>query len=287
MVEDTEVNEDQVHLKKTPNLTMIRRKGSVTRSGDCLLPVNTLLKAGELSLLASTGAIKPLIIPLPHALHITTGSEVVPPSATPALGQIRDTNSALIRALLEDAVVQSLTHIHVDESVAMLVEKIQKHPFDLLIISGGSSVGEYDRTHEALIQGGFHIHCHKVAVKPGKPLIFAQRDNQYALGFPGNPVSHFVTFHLFAMRILARLTGRHPQRFLNSILGKGANMKSDQRETFWPARMDHTALVRTVVPMPWLDSGDLTSLRNIDALIRIPSNHPALKEGDSVQIIVL
>ena len=136
----------------------------------------------------------------------------MPADSEPRSGFIRDSNSPLIAGLLAEAGARRTFHRHVSESVDEAIAALENVDVDLLLISGGASVGAYDGTMQILTRLGFVVHSSKVSSRPGKPLIFATRDACVAFGLPGNPLSHFVCFHLFVRRAIDAMAGRSPQR---------------------------------------------------------------------------
>jgi molybdopterin molybdotransferase len=188
-----------------------------------------------------------------------------------------------MRALVEESGASYTTHHHVDESLSYALLACKDRAIqeaDLLFISGGASHGKHDHTAELLERLGFALICRKVNCRPGKPFLLGIRGSQVAIGLPGNPVSHFVTFHLFVRRVIHRLAGWSLPLREEAILTEGTPLQSHERETFWPALLNNCG----VTPLPWLDSGDLTALLKVNALIRIPSSTiPSI--GSSVEII--
>ena len=264
----------QRELLQTPSIRHIRRRASQARAGDTLLSPGQRLGPGALALLASVGATTPLVHRRVRVAHLVTGGELVAPDQTPAAGQIRDSNSTLIASLLADAGAELCWYRRVADTrattAAAFVEALATSA-DILLISGGASVGDHDHTGSLLAEFGFTIHCDKVASRPGKPFIAASRDGRLAFGLPGNPLAHFVCFHLFVKRVLARLAGTDPTFLIRATLDEYSMLEDNARETWWPAYLSHarnTSLV--VTPLPWRDSSDLTVLALADALVRIP-----------------
>jgi molybdopterin molybdotransferase len=210
--------------------------------------------------------------------HLTTGSEVVEASVQPGPGQIRNTNAPLIRALLgeEGALWTGSQHAGEDPREALQICRDKEaSAADLLLVSGGASGGAHDHTGEVLQALGFEIVCRKVNCRPGKPLLVGIKGGQVAVGLPGNPVSHFVTFHVFVRRLLALLGGLPCAVWKRVSLREGGVLRPDPRETFWPATVDAGG----AVALPWLDSGHLGALVGVNALIRVPSGKQPLAGG--------
>lgn len=262
---------DDLVIRRPPTSELIRRRGSQARAGDRLLPPGTRLNPGALALLASVGITRPLVARRARVAHLVTGGELVPPDARPAPGSIRDSNSTLVAALLAaDGGADLVAHARAGEtaaSVAAGFSRLAAYAPDLLLISGGSSVGEHDHTARLLAEHGFQLVVDQVASRPGKPLLVGRRGSQIALGLPGNPLSHFVCFHLFVARLLARFAGAEPAALVRLPLAPGAPLRPNPRETWWPATRTHAGYA----PLRWTDSSDLTTLAQTQALLRVPS----------------
>lgn len=276
MKENTKLSDDEhrLHLLQPPSTRHIRRRGSQARAGDTLLAAGQPLNAGSLTLLASIGATNPLVSRAVRVAHLVTGGELVPPAQTPTEGQIRDCNSTLIDALLRDCRAELAWQHRVDDSRAATgnaLDEALATDTDIVLISGGSSVGEYDHTGALLAERGFTIHCDKVASRPGKPFIAASRDGRLVFGLPGNPLSHFVCFHLFVKRVIHRLGGIEPVALTRATLAPRAELRTDPRETWWPCVRADEGATRRVLPLPWQDSSDLTILGATTGLLRVPA----------------
>ena len=286
MQEDTKATDTgRVHLLQPPSTKHIRRRGSQARAGDTLLSSGQILNAGALALLASVGATTPLVSRPARVAHLVTGGELVSPDTTPVNGQIRDSNSTLIAALLRDAGAELIWHRRVSDSRTATADALAEAlatDADIILVSGGASVGDHDHTGALLAAQGFTIHCDKVASRPGKPFIAASRDGRLAFGLPGNPLSHFVCFHLFVRRALARLAGTEPVALVRAKLAPRAELRPDPRETWWPCLWADEGATRRVLPLPWRDSSDLTVLGAAEGLLRVPA---AAGAGAEVEVL--
>ncbi len=266
----------------------VRRRGSAVRRGATLLEAGSILTPARVAIAAGAGVVRPRVIPRPRVVHLTTGSEIVPPEAIPGPGEIRDTNGPLMEALLREAGAQWGGRVHAGESVAEGVRALHEAgegSADLLLVSGGASVGDFDGSAALLEELGFSLRCRKVRSRPGKPLLVGVRGRQIAFGLPGNPVSHFVTFHLFVRRVIAAFLGQPWGGPVAAVLEPGAALCVDTRETFWPAVARMTSRGIGVTPLPWLDSGHLAALSGVNALLRLKPGEPVPVQGDTVEII--
>jgi len=262
---------DAVTIKAFPENRFIRKKGSEAVPGACVLSAGTVLRATELAILAQLGVVKPKVIGLPRIQHLATGDELVRPEEIPTEGKIRDTNSILLAALLEKEGVKIQSRPIADD--LDLLSAAASLGGDLLLISGGASVGEYDFGQKALQKSGYTIHFDQVNLRPGKPLTFATRDTSLAFVIPGNPVSHFVCWQVAIRLALESLAGRVPSwNFLTLPVQHREILSSNPRETFWPATIHCIDGHLIATPLHWSTSGDTFSLAGVQALIHLPAH---------------
>jgi molybdopterin molybdotransferase len=290
MQEDAQVDGLSVRVSRREASRNIRFRGEDARAGQVLVEPGSRLEAGTLALLASVGHAAPLLTRHPRILHVATGNEIVPPDQTPQRGQIRDSNSALVRAFLNQWGIEP-TQLRVPEDEAQAKSAIRSpmsevQPVDLLLISGGASVGEHDFTRRLLEDLGYAIRVSKTNTRPGKPLIVAQRDHALAFGLPGNPLAHFLCLNLYVRVALAAWSGLpHQPLFRRGVLAADLAADGSARETFWPAYaqpLEERILLR---PLRWSSSGDLTSLATANALIRVDAGGQRLARGSGVEFI--
>jgi len=240
----------------------VRRRGEDAKKGEVLVKAGTVLGAGAVGLLASVGCVRPKVTRGLDALHVATGNEIVGAEDVPSIGQVRDSNSPLVAAWARGRGLR-IRQKRTAEDADALRQAIEGRR-DLLLVSGGASVGGHDCTADVLEAAGFDILVTKVAVRPGKPLIIGRRRSEWAIGLPGNPLSHFVCLHVFVDTVLAAMRGGpcRPKlqrgRILSAIAG-------NPRETWWPAAEEQEGLR----PLSWASSGDLTALASAAALVRV------------------
>jgi len=292
MQEYTERSGDRIRVRRREEATNVRLRGEETRQGQPLLPAGTTLNAGALAMLAGAGAVNPLVSPPLRVVHFTTGDEIVSPDRTPQPGQVRDSNSTLVRGLLQcfPCVVEQ-AHLPEDFERAKLHIANSRSPIadaDVLLISGGASVGETDFTGQLLEHLGFEIIFRQIDLRPGRPLIFGVNGPRVAFGLPGNPLSHFVCFHFAVATALAGLMGGKAPEFLRGQLAEKLDDKPCPRVTLWPARFEWRAGqtgMSALRLLPWASSGDLTCLATTQALVRVPANCASLAAGAEVDFL--
>ncbi|GAA5129938.1 molybdopterin molybdotransferase MoeA [Luteolibacter yonseiensis] len=275
MQEDVTRDGDHVSIKAFSENRFIREKGSEAAPGDVVLEKGTKLGGAELAILAQIGEVRPKILRKPVVRHIATGSELVAPDQIPGRGEIRDTNSNLLAGLFKSLGVEISDSRRVADD-PQAISEIAEGDWDLLLISGGASVGDYDFGAETLKRLGFTIHFDKVNLRPGKPLIFATRGNQVAFVIPGNPISHFVSFHVAIRLAVERLAGLPCHwNFLPLEIRGGEPLRPDPRDSFWVARVSVEDGKLFVTPKSWSTSGNTFSLAGTNALVRVKSGAPA------------
>jgi molybdopterin molybdotransferase len=275
MLEDAVVAGEIVRLA-VRGRSHVRRRGEDARANDVLVRAGTLLGAGTIGLLASLGCIRPRVTRPLDILHVATGDEIVAAGERPAAGQVRDSNSPLVAAWARERGMR-IRQKRVGEDADALRHAIEGRR-DLLLISGGASVGRHDCTEEVLAAAGFEILVTQVAVRPGKPLIVARRGSEWAFGLPGNPLSHFACLQVFVDAACAAMRGGVGEPVVRRGVVRKA-VKGNPRETWWPAVETADGLI----PLDWTSSGDLTALATADALLRVPSS--GLAEGEEAGFI--
>lgn len=248
----------------------VRSRGEEAKPGDILLKAGLTLRPAELAILAQVGVTQPKVSPRPKVTHIATGEELIAPAEKPAGGQIRDTNSTLIRSLVEQCGAEISSHARLGDDLKENVTFASAHAADLLLISGGASVGDHDFGARTLRELGYTIHFDRVNLRPGKPLTFGTRGEHAAFVIPGNPVSHFVCFHVAVSLAIDCLTVRAPSwSFVNLPLGGAKELRRDARDTLWPAEIMISDNHLVATPKRSCSSGDTFSLAGTNALIRV------------------
>ncbi|HTB63524.1 MAG TPA: molybdopterin molybdotransferase MoeA, partial [Opitutales bacterium] len=273
----------------------VRKRGSDARQGEVVLTAGTRLDATELAILAAVGEVNPLVNASPRVAHATTGDEIVPPESIPGPGQIRNTNQILISSLLQNCRIPAanIHQEHWGDDPILAADRLGSEAFakaDIILISGGASVGDHDYTARILEAAGFEIVMRRVNMRPGRPLILAFRGKQIAFGLPGNPVSHFVCFGLFVRHALKRLMDKKMLHWRWPIFGKFSLSQplknaANIRPTFWPARLN--MIPHNVEPLAWNNSGHLGSLAGANALIFLPPKTAELLAGEKVRTLML
>jgi len=285
--EDVVRDGDRIQAQRHDGPSFIRRRGENRRRGDIVVRSGMRLGPPELAALASAGVDRPEVARAPRCAHLVTGNELVAPDQKPSGSQIRDSNSVLVASLLRNHGGELVAHARVAddlEAARAVVTAMPDH--DLLLISGGASVGDHDIGRPLLAALGFTLHFNEVNLRPGKPTVFASKDARLAFVLPGNPVSHWVVFQLFVAPLLQQLaTGLAPVPLrLHGRLAAGSRPPSpDARVTFWPCAATVTAGSYELTLLPLASSGDSSGLVGANALLPVPAG--PLEPGQPVEFI--
>jgi molybdopterin molybdotransferase len=259
----------------------VRLAGSDFQSGDTLIEAGTRLTPARLALAAMGGYGALWVGRKPRVAILSTGSELVVPGSETGDDKIPSSNAVMLAAMLaNDAHVIDLGVVRDD--LDALASAIRAADADILVTSGGASVGDHDLVRPALIACGAEIDFWKVAMRPGKPLMAGRIGDQLVLGLPGNPVSAFVTARLFLKPLVAALSGA------GDPLPEKALMTLDGSLPGTGPRTDHVRAIRKngrAYPIGQNDSAALKALAKADILIVRPANSPPANSGDLVQII--
>jgi molybdopterin molybdotransferase len=289
MQENVERNGDQIRIVKREAGLNLRKRGEDVKAGQPLVQSGGRLDAGKLALLATAGCARPLVSPRLRVAHFTTGDEIIPPDQTPKPGQIRDSNSILTRGLLQHWPCEVFqTHLpedfdHAKSEIGNRKSEIDRA--DLVLVSGGASVGDKDFTRPLLEWLGFETVFNQVNLRPGKPLIFGVNGARVAFGLPGNPLSHFVCFHFAVATALARMSGEIAPKFSRGRLAMNLDDATCPRETLWPARLEWHDGSPRLHPLAWASSGDMTCLAAANALMRVPAKIDSLVAGTELEFL--
>jgi len=287
MIEHTRAQGDRVEVQRAVAAgENVVQKGSEAPGGRVVLRRGRRLGAGEIGLLASLGRAQVCVFRQPTVAVLPTGDEVVPVEQEPEWFQIRNSNSlALAAQVVAAGGVPMPLGIAPDEAPALrrLIE--QGLEADLLLLSGGVSVGKYDFVAQVLSEMGAELYFRGVAVRPGKPLAFGRVRDTFFFGLPGNPVSTFVTFELFARPAIALLSGADFEcpLFLRARLGRAFRQKTGLT-VFMPARAELEGGDPVVNLVAWQGSGDLVGVAAANCFLVVHPQQTELAAGDWVDV---
>ncbi len=267
----------------------IRFAGLDFRKGEVLLPSGLRLGARDIGLAAAANAPKLTVRRRPVVALIATGDELVLPGGTPRADQIVSSNSHALAAMAEHLGAEVINLGIVKDDLRATERAIAKAArADILVTTGGASVGDHDYVQEALKNSGVAIDFWKIAMRPGKPFMYGRRRGQHVLGLPGNPVSSLVCARLFLKPLIDALLGLPVGDDLVEAR-LGASMKeNDSRQDYVRATLVEAADgTRTATPFNKQDSSMQRTFREARALIVRPPNAKVAGPGDVVRILRL
>jgi molybdopterin molybdotransferase len=276
-------------LDKTAPGSFVRAAGLDFKKGETLLPRHTFLGGREIGLAAAMNHARIPVVHRPSVALLATGDELVEPGANPRDDQIISSNTLAIATMITRFGGEPVDLGIIPDKSARIEKAIQHAAgADILVTIGGASVGDHDLVQAAMEASGIKIGFWKIAMRPGKPLMFGQRGAQRVLGLPGNPVSAMVCTKLFIQPLLAALTGDQRSRApVAAVLG--ANLKAnDQRQDYVRATLEHGKngqLIATAFAKQ--DSSMQRVFREADCLIIRPPHTAPAKKGEQVQILML
>lgn len=267
----------------------IRRQGEVLRRGAPLLPAGSLLTPGALALLATHGYADLPVHRAPTVSVLATGDEVVPPEATPAPGQLRDSHTDFLLAAGASLGLRFEPLGIAPDRVDALTDRVE-HGLrsDVLLLCGGVSMGEFDLAEGVLASLGCRAVFDAVAIQPGKPLVFAVHDRGLVFGLPGNPASVIVAFWLFVRPTLRRLLGIEDSWWGGALAGilDAPLPGAGPRDRFLAAEVAVREGTLRVTPFPPKGSHDSAAYARGTALVRVRPGAAPAPAGAACEVLL-
>ncbi len=290
MVEYTERTSEGVRImQEAPKGEHVAPVGEDVRKGQRVLRAGDMIRAAEMGMIASTGRSKVKVGIKPKVRVLSTGSEVLMPGKELKPGHIYDSNGYSLTGLAAARGAETKFLGIAPDRKGALERKIRSaRDFDVLILSGGVSVGDYDFVQDILLEMGVTRLFYKVSMKPGKPIFAGLQGKRFVLGLPGNPVSCMVTFELFVRPLLDVLLGKKevgPRRG-SAYLVEGGKLKPGRRK-FLRGRLHETDGRLYVRLSTGQKSGILRSMVEADVLVDVPDKVDRLEVGSMVSILYL
>ncbi len=269
----------------------IEPQGRITKVGHVVLPAGTCMVPAAIGVAAMVGRSRVRVFARPRIAFVSTGDELVEIDRVPEPGQIRNSNRYTIESMARcagaEVVWSRLLPDDLEVTRTTLREAVGH--IDVLLFSGGVSMGEYDFVHRAMHAENVEMQFEKVAVKPGKPLSFGRAGTTMIFGLPGNPVSSFITFLLFVGPALRKMSGRKDISLatIRARLESDKPLRGANRVQYLPARLESNGEEGWVVhPLPWAGSADLCRLVDVDGFLEVPIQEEPLESGCSIRVIV-
>ena len=266
----------------------VRHRASDRCRGATIVEAGTPIHAPEVAALASVGRVRIRVHRPPVVQVVSTGDELVPPRETPLPHQIRESNGVMLVALLGEMGVAARILGRVEDRPEALARTLGDGlGADLLLVTGGMSVGAYDLVARTLAEAGAATLFHGVAMRPGKPVLAARRGSTVAVGLPGNPVSALVGFAVLVAPALRRMLGyrRWATPEIEAVLAAPLSQRPG-RESFYLARIAWRGGRLEAERVAATGSGDVLALSRANGLLRVAATASRLEAGERVRALL-
>ena len=285
MVEDVEeITGNKIRYLKDKVKDNICYKGEDIKAGAVVIKKGALIKPQHIAVMATAGSVNPIVYRQVRVAVISTGDELVEPEIKPAPSQIRNSNAyQLLSQVKNVGAIPNYIGIALDtvESTREMLKKAFENN-DIILLSGGVSMGDYDYVPQILNELGVELKFKSIAVQPGRPTVFGIRDKQFIFGLPGNPVSSFVQFELLVKPLIYKLTGFDfkPMK-VRLPMGAEYTRKRSTRLSWLPVQINNNG---EVIPMTYHGSAHINSLTEADGMISVPIGKTTLTIGELVEV---
>ena len=289
MLEDGRLRNGCVEIRATvPVGKHIRRQGEDVRQGEVLLEPGLRLNAQRLGLLANSGIAEVKVFRRAVVSLLATGSELTPPGTPLAPGQIYDSNRIVLRTLIGETNCSCEDLGIVADDPSAIAQAVSGGlSADVLLISGGVSVGAHDHVKQVLLELGMETVFWRVAMKPGKPLLCGRLGERWVFGLPGNPISCVVGFLVFIEPLIRRLEGEQDAQphYTRALLKRGVS-KKDARRHFMTAHVAPAPDGRLeATPTEKQGSAMMQALAQANAFVVVPEDRQQIPAGEEVDVL--
>jgi molybdopterin molybdotransferase len=283
MVEDVSVENKLVKVLKKGSKSNISIKAEDVKKGQKVLEKGIVLKPQHIAILASVGYAEVLVYKQPSVGILSTGDELVEPHQEPGLGQIRNSNGHQLLMQVENCGAKTKYYGIAKDTEEDTYEKLSLalKENDLVLLSGGVSMGEFDFVPEIMKKLQIQILFDSIAVKPGKPTTFGVMKEKSCFGLPGNPVSSFIQFELLVKPLIFGMMGMKDEiKELSLPMGEDYCRKRAGRKAYFPVKI----INGKVYPIKYHGSAHIHALSFADAFTSIPIGVECLKKGEYVDV---
>lgn len=288
MIEYTDkLDENTILINKptAPGENVINEDDDV-KSGEILIKKGSKLRPYEIGVLSSIGHIEVGVVKRVRVGIISTGDEVISPEKTPMLGQVRDINTYLLSSLVTENGGEPVVYGVCEDTYEDLRNRVNTayNECDIVLISGGSSVGKKDQTLKVMKSlGGSSILVHGMAIKPGKPTVIGKSGKKIIFGLPGHPLACVVVFKAVVKHYMDRTTGELDVDYPIPCSFSLNYHKAKGREEYLPVNIELIDGNRVAVPI-FAQSGIITAFSRAWGFVKIDRNLEGLREGDRVLV---
>jgi len=284
MVEDTKTSaENSVIITSEKTARNICYKAEDIRKGDRVLEKGTLSRPAQIAILASVGAVHPLVAALPRVTVISTGDELVEPDGIPGRSKIRNSNAYQLLAQIREIPAKGIycgIASDTPESLSEIIASAFSNS-DVVILTGGVSMGEFDYVPAVMKELDVEILFKSIAIQPGRPTVFGKKGNQFIFGLPGNPVSSFVLFEIMVKPFLLKMMGNNDIPVLFRLpMGINYSRKKSGRKSLLPVEIRDGK----VFPVEYHGSAHIYSYTRAKGVISVKIGNSEIREGEYVDV---
>lgn len=285
MIEQTHLKDGKVRILSHTKDINICPKGQDVRAGDIVLHAPATLGALEIANLISVGITEVKVTRPVRVAILATGNEIVNSVENLQPGKIMNSNSPMIECLCRKYSLEINSSKSIpdnrDATVSALREALRTS--DIIILSGGVSVGDYDYVADAINLVGLNLHFNRLAVKPGKPMTFASLEEKAVFGLPGNPVAVFLMFHIFVLHAARLMMGiKTGTRYFNLPLADDFNRRNAERMAFLPCKLTQEGLLEQV---EYHGTAHLRALLDSDGFFIVPKDVTEVKSKEKIKFL--
>jgi len=285
MVEQTEISgENRIRFTGNGTADNYARKGEDIKTGELVVSKGTLLKPQHIALLASVGCHAPVVSKQVRIGIISTGSELVEPSEIPSPAQIRNSNAYQLIAQVERAMAIPI-YFGIAKDDRVITETIINKALsecDIVLLTGGVSMGDFDFVPEILKKNNVLIHFEKLNVKPGRPTVFGTTGSKYIFGLPGNPVSGFIMFEMLVKPLIFEMMGhRYMPSNIYLPLARDYHRKKTDRLTFELVKFTSDGQLDFA---EYHGSAHVHSICNADGIFIMQAGITEIKKGEFLHV---
>ena len=284
-VEDSEVvTGNQVRCTNPKTSKNICYRGEDYQESDVLIQQGTIISTPQMAVLAGAGYASVRVTKTPRITIIATGSELVAPQYKPEPGQIRNSNASQLLSQLKRMNLEVVASLMLADDYNELCKTfdIALQNNDIVIFTGGASVGDFDFIPEILKEKDFNIFWDRTGIKPGNPMTFANKEDKFVIGLSGNPVSSLAQFEIIAKDAIYRLMGAHYKPFrIKGIMNFNFSRRKADRVAIIPVLIDDEGLIAEI---PFHGSAHINALVQANALLEVPLNIAEIKKGETAYV---
>ncbi|MBS4000645.1 MAG: molybdopterin molybdotransferase MoeA [Desulfobulbaceae bacterium] len=285
MVEHTEeLPNKKIRFIEEKTSNNIAYKAEDVKTGDLIWKKGMLIRPQHIATFAAVGCAMPLVYKKPKVAIMSTGDELVEPNIKPGQGKIRNSNAYQLIAQVEAAnCIPNYMGIVPDneEDTDRYISKALAEN-DMVVLTGGVSMGDFDFVPKIMLKNNVKILFQKVAIKPGRPTVFGKTDKSYIFGLPGNPVSSFINFEVFAKPLLYKMMGHdYSAAAMKLPLGFDFHRKTSDRLEFIPIVVDKNG---SIMPVEYHGSAHIHAICLAGGIMTIPKDVSEIKKGEFVDV---